>query len=84
MRMAKLTLSVPQDLLYEAKKYSQQARRPLSRLVSQYFSLLSKSLSKKKESPDLISTKVRQLTGIVKSNRSEEELLFEALHHKYR
>ena len=83
MESMKLTLSIPQKILNEAKIYSQKTHQPLSHLVSRYFVLLSQGM---KESKGLvkISTKVKRATGLAKSDKKDVELLFEALSHKYR
>lgn len=79
---AKLTLSIPKKLLWEAKLYSRKTRQPLSRLVSRYFSLLALNLARGK-GQDAVTSKVRQMTGLAKSDRSEKELLFDSLKRKY-
>lgn len=82
MSTAKLTLSIPKNLLGEAKVYSQKTHQPLSRLVSHYFSLLTLKW-RDKEGGDLVTSRVKQITGIAKSDRGEKDLLFESLRSKY-
>lgn len=83
METSKLTLSIPKKILLEAKAYSHKTRQPLSRLVSRYFSLLGKNMKAKKgEGP--ITPRVKQVTGLAKSGKSDENLLFDALTQKYR
>lgn len=84
MQIAKLTLSIPKTVLDEAKVYSRKTHQPLSRLVSRYFSVLAHALSHKSADKDRITTKVRRLTGIAKSMRKDDDLLFEALSQKYK
>ena len=79
--MVKLTLSVPEKVLIRAKVYSRKTRQPLSRLVSRYFALLSR---KTEDGVHPITPKVRQVTGLVKSNKADEDLLLEALGSKYK
>ncbi|MBI2981029.1 MAG: hypothetical protein HYY44_01785 [Deltaproteobacteria bacterium] len=83
MNTTKLTLSIPKDLLEEAKIYSRKARQPLSRLVSRYFSLLSRR-GKTQEASSGITSKVKKVTGLSRSEKTEKEILFDALSHKYR
>lgn len=84
MMTSKLTLSIPKNILDEAKVYSRKTHQPLSRLVSRYFSALTQTLGHKSTDKDRITSKVRRLTGIAKSSRSDDELLFEALSDKYK
>lgn len=79
MQTVKLTLSIPERLLHEAKAYSQRAGEPLSRLVSRYFSVLTRQGTDKEK----VTSKVRRVTGIAKSKSSDETLLGEALGEKY-
>lgn len=80
--LTKLTLSIPKDLLVEAKSYSQRTHQPLSQLVSRYFAILARSLKRKKGSTDVTPT-VKRVTGLAKSTKDDGELLFEALSSKH-
>lgn len=84
MGIAKLTLSVPKNLLEEAKAYSRKTHQPLSRLVSHYFSVLSRIGTRKDTKDSIITLRVRGITGLVKSEASDKQLLLDALSHKYR
>lgn len=81
---SKLTLSIPKAVLDEAKVYSRKTRQPLSRLVSHYFSILSRIGTRKNANDSTITPRVRGITGLAKSDVSDKQLLFEALSHKYR
>lgn len=83
MNTTKLTLSIPKNLVEEAKIYSRKTRQPLSRLVSRYFALLSRKERKKELSPS-ITMKVKKATGLVHTEKEEREVLLEALSQKYR
>ncbi len=78
MSTVKLTLSIPERLLAEAKAYAIKAGQPLSQLVSRYFAILS---GQEKEAS--ISPRVRRITGIAKGSKADDELLTEALKGKY-
>lgn len=80
MPAAKLTLSIPGNVLTRAKSYSRKTGQPLSRLVSRYFNALGDASG----SRDEVTPKVRRVTGLVKSKKRDEDLLFEALASKYR
>jgi len=79
MSTVKLTLSIPEKLLSEAKEYAERVGEPLSRLVSRYFSVLSEQGGE----GAAVSPKVRRVTGIAKSDRAGKELLFESFKGKY-
>lgn len=81
MSTVKLTLSIPKNILLKAKDYSSKCRRPLSQLVSDYFTALTSSVEK--EDRTLISKRVLSVTGLAKSARKEDDLLFEVLKKKY-
>ena len=82
MSVIKLTLSIPEDVLVQAKSYSQKTKQPLSQLVSRYFLILSQSLRSKKYLSKA-SLKTQRVTGIAKSSKSDDDLLFESLKDKY-
>lgn len=80
----KLTLSIPKKVLLDAKHYSRVAHRPLSQLVSEYFTALSKGLHLPKNKKQEISPQVLRVTGLAKTTKQEKELLWEVLSQKYR
>lgn len=82
MAITKVTLSIPQEILDEAKVYSQKTKQPLSQLVTRYFAVLTRGL-KAKKTREGVAPKVAQVTGLAKSEKEDEELLFEALRDKY-
>lgn len=82
MATTKVTLSIPQAILDEAKVYSQKTKQPLSQLVTRYFAILARGL-KLKKSREGITPKVVQVTGLAKSEKEDEKLLFEAVRDKY-
>lgn len=84
MLTSKLTLSIPKTVLDEAKIYSRKTRQPLSRLVSHYFSVLSRIGTRKDAKDSVVTPRVRGITGLARSEASDKQLLFEALGHKYR
>ena len=79
MNTVKLTLSIPERVLVEAKAYSRRVGEPLSRLVSRYFTLLSRQ----EGTGSSIASCVRRVTGIVRSSKTAKELLSEAFEEKY-
>lgn len=82
METTKLTLSIPKKVLRGAKTYSQKTHQPLSQLVTHYFSVLIQSF--KKNDPHGVTPRVQNITGIVRSSESAEDLLFDALTKKYK
>jgi len=84
MATTKLTLSIPQDIVNQAKIFSKASKVSLSAMVSRYFSNLP-SPKKVKQKKVRVSKNVKKLTGLVKvnSNKSDEELLWTALEDKY-
>lgn len=74
----KLTLSIPLNLVKAAKAYSQKTRQPLSRIISQYFSVLTTGLS-----VDGIPSAVTNVTGLAKSVSTDDELLMAAMKSRY-
>jgi hypothetical protein len=82
MNQVKLTLSIPKKLLWEAKLYSRKTHQPLSRLVSRYFSILIRDPAEP-GGREAVSSRVKQVTGLAKSDRHEKGLLFDSLRRKY-
>lgn len=60
----KLTLSIEEDLIKEAKKYAKDKNQSLSSLVQKYFAMLVSS-DEALEATDLSPT-VKELSGILK------------------
>ena len=81
MSTLKLTLSIPEKVLAGAKSYSKRTHQPLSRLVSRYFAILCRGGT---DDADPVTSRVKQATGLVKSDKGKEDLLFEALASKYK
>lgn len=81
MHASKLTLSIPKQVLKEAKSYSKKTRQPLSQLVSRYFLALSHQETSVKH----IAPKTAQVTGLIKaSEKKDKDVLLEALLEKYK
>jgi Family of unknown function (DUF6364) len=59
---AKLTLSLNQEIIIQAKDYAHKTGRSLSQMVESYF----ENLTKNSEIADDINPKVKKLIGIVK------------------
>lgn len=81
--MTKLTLSIPKGTLELAKIYSKKTRRSLSELVRQYFMTLSQGVSSEGEFGK-IAPQVRRVTGLAMSDKSDDQLLWEAMKEKHR
>lgn len=77
---SKLTLSIPKEVLHQAKLYSKRTHQPLSQLVSRFFTKLAKESD---SAPKNISAKVKMVTGIAKTDRDDTDALIEALSEKY-
>lgn len=80
----KLTLTVEQEVIQNAKEYAKKHDRSLSNIVEEY--LKSLSLVKSKDKKAKFSKIVRELKGSVKDpdkNKSYKELLQDALIEKH-
>lgn len=75
----KLTLSIDQNLVKQAKKHLQKEGQSLSGLVEDYFRLLIKIQKNKKSSGSIVN----QLTGIAKSTKNPREVIADYLNEKY-
>lgn len=78
----KLTLTLDNKIIESAKKYAKKNNISLSKLVEFYF----KSLSNESEKNiDNIPPITKELSGIAKfkSNKSDKELLEEALNNRF-
>ena len=82
--MSKLTLSINQMVIDEAKEYAKSSGKSLSSIVEEYLKSLTKTeKSKKKKTPTEL---VRELKGSVKlpaDFTSYKEILQDALLEKY-
>lgn len=81
MPMTKLTLSADEELVREAKKLAQKDGTSLSSMFARFLGALL-TRHRKKQPPGPLT---RKATGLVKlpANRSDRELLGEALQEKY-
>ncbi len=77
----KLTLTLDNQVIEQAKAYSKQNRISLSKLVEFYF----KSISGPDKELNKIPPITKELSGIAKfeTNKSDKELLSEALNKKF-
>lgn len=74
MSLVKLTLTIPKDILEEAKKYASQKNTSLSQIISNYFQYL---IQKSDTSDKTISPEIKKLMGSIKtdSKQSYDDLL---------
>lgn len=80
----KLTLTVEQEVILNAKEYARKHERSLSNIVEEY--LKSLSIQESKDKKTKFSKIVRELKGSVKDpdkNKPYKELLKEALIEKH-
>ncbi len=81
---SKLTLSIREQVIEEAKKYARNHGKSLSNIVEEYLKSLTAPESKKK--PETLSDIVKELKGSVKTPKdfkSYKETLEDALVEKY-
>jgi hypothetical protein len=80
----KLTLSIEQDTIENAKKYAKNQKRSVSKLVEEYLSSLSSSTNKRNENSTL-GPITKELIGVIKVNKhmNYEDILTDALMEKY-
>lgn len=81
---SKLTLSIKQQVIEDAKDYARSSGKSLSNIVEEYLKSLSNSKQNKKEVE--LSSLVKELKGSVKMPKdfkSYEETLEDALIEKY-
>jgi hypothetical protein len=76
----KLTLRIDEELIKAAKKYSAQKGKSVSKLVTEYFQLITNE--KLKEEKSLTPT-VRSLKGILKGKELTEQDYKKHLEEKY-
>ena len=82
--MSKLTLSINQAIIDEAKEYAKSNGKSLSRIVEEYLKSLSKSeKSEKSKSPSRLVMELKGSVKMPKTFTSYKELLKEALVGKY-
>jgi hypothetical protein len=82
----KLTLSIDQNVIKNAKKYAKNQKRSVSKLVEEYLSSISLSVDKKVEY-NTLGPITKELVGIIKMNKNTntgyKEILTDALMEKY-
>jgi hypothetical protein len=77
--MAKLTLSVDEEVVAGAKRYAEQRGTSVSRLVEEYLAIVSRGAGASDEPP--ILARVR---GLLKGSRLDERDYRRHLREKYR
>lgn len=80
----KLTLSIEEEIIQEAKEYAKSQGRSLSKIVSEYLKSLASKSSNKQDKE--LSKTVKELKGSIKLdnlNKSYDSILEEALLEKY-
>ncbi|MDR0684305.1 MAG: DUF6364 family protein [Spirochaetaceae bacterium] len=80
----KLTLSIDQNVIENAKKYAKNQKRSVSKLVEEYLYSISLSVDKKIEY-NTLGPITKELVGIIKVNKHTDykEILTDALMDKY-
>jgi len=74
----KLTLRLDDSLIQQAKNYAKQHNKSLSKIVADYFKIMTEKTKKIKSSPITSS-----LVGILDSNNIKEEDYKKHLEEKY-
>jgi hypothetical protein len=77
---SKLTLRLDDDLIRRAKEFSEAEGKSLSKLVGDYFLLLSKSSH---TSRDNLGPITRSLNGVLRSKKASEDDYHEYLEEKH-
>jgi hypothetical protein len=82
---AKLTLSIDQNVIENAKKYAKNQKKSVSKLVEEYLSSITLPADKKIEY-NALGPITKELVGIIKVNKhlDYKEILAGALMEKYR
>lgn len=81
---SKLTLSIDQEIIEQAKQYAKLQGRSLSNIIEEYLKSISANSSKNKKQE--LSKLVKELKGSIKLSKnmkSYDELLEDALVEKY-
>lgn len=81
---SKLTLSIDQEIIEQAKQYAKLQGRSLSNIIEEYLKSISANSSKNKKQE--LSKLVKELKGAIKlptDMKSYDELLEDALVEKY-
>lgn len=78
----KLTLRMDKELVEQAKLFSQQTGKSLSKIVSDYFASLVKK--EQKEDDEELTPLVRSLIGIAKGSKVDVEDYHKYLEEKYK
>ena len=82
--MNKLTLSINQSIIDEAKLYAKSNGKSLSRIIEEYLKSLSKSeKSEKSKSPNKLVMELKGSVKMPKGFTSYKELLQDVLVEKY-
>jgi len=82
--MSKLTLSINQTIIDQAKEYAKSNGKSLSRIVEEYLKSLSTSeKSEKSKSPSKLVMELKGSVKMPKEFTSYKELLQDALVEKY-
>lgn len=80
----KLTLSLDEKVIQQAKRYAKKQNRSLSGLVEDYFrGLIQASLEKNAERMELNSPLTNSLSGIAQTKKSEQDLIADYLKEKH-
>ena len=87
MASVKLTLSIPDSILAEAKAFSARTKKSISQMVAEYLSSITRKDAQKMVSPSTHPL-VLKMTGIAKpkgkyAKMSDKELLTTALQEKH-
>jgi len=78
----KLTLRMDKELVEQAKLFSQQTGKSLSKIVSDYFASLVKK--EQQDDDDELTPLVRSLIGIAKGSKVDIEDYHKYLEEKYK
>lgn len=81
---SKLTLSIDQEIIEQAKQYARLQGRSLSNIIEEYLKSISVNSSKNKKQE--LSKLIKELKGSIKlpkNMKSYDELLEDALVEKY-
>ncbi|MDR2619180.1 MAG: DUF6364 family protein [Treponema sp.] len=80
----KLTLSIDQKVIENAKKYAKNQKRSVSKLVEEYLSSISSSTDEKIEF-NTLGPITKELIGIIKADKHTDykDILTDSLMEKY-
>ncbi len=79
----KLTLTIEKEVIQSIKKYAKEEGLSISRLVENYFKLITQD--RRKVEAEKLSPRVQRLRGIIKTDKeiNYKEILTEELSKKY-